>query len=158
MTNEKKQEFTLRISQANKTQLIVILYEMLLQYVKDAKAAHAEENRTVFRENIKWARGCVNELMQSLNFEMELAHILLQLYIYVNKELAGADVRNKVEPLENVTVVICSLHETYMKLAAQDKSAPVMDNTQTIYAGLTYGKNDITENLSDQGTNRGFLA
>ena len=37
MTNELKKEYTLRISQANKTQLIVILYEMMLIYVDEAK-------------------------------------------------------------------------------------------------------------------------
>ena len=37
MTKECKQQFTLRITQANKTELIVILYEMLLAYTQDAK-------------------------------------------------------------------------------------------------------------------------
>ena len=36
MTQEKKQEFTLKISQANKTQLITILYEMVIEYLNDA--------------------------------------------------------------------------------------------------------------------------
>ena len=40
MTTEKKQMFTRRITQANKTQLTVIVYEMLLAYLEDARAAH----------------------------------------------------------------------------------------------------------------------
>ena len=39
MTDEKKQQFLLRISQANKTEMIVILYEMFLIYLKDAEEA-----------------------------------------------------------------------------------------------------------------------
>lgn len=39
MTREQKQGFTLRITQANPTQMIVILYEMTLCYVRDAKTA-----------------------------------------------------------------------------------------------------------------------
>ena len=35
MTRELKQEFTLKISQANKTELAVILYEMLLAYLEE---------------------------------------------------------------------------------------------------------------------------
>ena len=35
MTQEKKQEFTLKISQANKTQLITILYEMIIEYLNE---------------------------------------------------------------------------------------------------------------------------
>lgn len=39
MTKECKQQFTLRITQANSTQLIVILYEMTLQYLADGEQA-----------------------------------------------------------------------------------------------------------------------
>lgn len=45
MTRELKQEYTLRITQANKTQLITILYEMALLYVDEAKAALAAGDR-----------------------------------------------------------------------------------------------------------------
>ena len=40
MTKELKQEFTLKISQANKSQLVVILYEMMLTYIGEAKQAY----------------------------------------------------------------------------------------------------------------------
>ena len=43
MTKELKQEYTLRITQANKTQLITILYEMLLVYVDDARTAYEKK-------------------------------------------------------------------------------------------------------------------
>ena len=33
-----------------------------------------------------------------------------------------------------------------------------MNNSQTVYAGLTYGKNVLTENMADQGANRGMFA
>ena len=34
MTKEMKQNYTLRISQANKSELVVIVYEMLLTYIE----------------------------------------------------------------------------------------------------------------------------
>ena len=45
MTRELKQEYTRKIKQANKTQLITILYEMLLIYVEEAADAHEKEDR-----------------------------------------------------------------------------------------------------------------
>lgn len=158
MTRAEKKEFTLRISQANKTQMIVILYEMFLVYVKDGIEAHQKENRQNFRESIRKARGCLTELINSLNLENDLSIPLLQLYLYANKELARADVCNKTEPLENINIVINGLHEAYIKVVFHDTSKPVMENTQAVYAGLTYGKNDLQENLYDQGRDRGFLA
>lgn len=156
MTKELKKEYTLKITQANKTQLITILYEMLMIYMDEAKDAHKGTNRAEFRESIRKARGCVNELLASLNFDYELSVNFLELYLYVNRELARAEVRNTVEPLENAGKVIGRLHEAYEKLQLEDTSGPVMENVQTIYAGLTYGKNNLNENLTDQGTDRGF--
>jgi len=92
MTQELKQEYTRKITQANKTELIVILYEMALIYMEEAKNAHAEENRAEFRTAIRRTRGCINELLASLHFEYEMAMQLLQLYLYVNRELARAEV------------------------------------------------------------------
>ncbi len=154
MTDEAKKNFTMRITQANKSELIVILYEMYLVYLEDA--IKSEHNRFAFREGIRKARGCVNELMNSLNFEYNLAYNLLRLYVYVNKEMAGADVRGSIKPLENCRKVMTSLMEAYREISLQDTSGPVMENTQTVYAGLTYGKGKLTESLTHQG-NRGFL-
>ncbi|HBA67985.1 MAG TPA: hypothetical protein DCZ40_01320 [Lachnospiraceae bacterium] len=156
MTKELKQEYTRRITQANKTQLITILYEMMMFYIDEAKEAHEKEDRMGFREGIRKARGCINELLASLNFEYELAMNFLQLYLYVNRELARAEVRNAEEPLNNANKVINGLHKAYMQLEDMDDSGPVMENAQTVYAGLTYGKNNLNENLTDQGINRGF--
>lgn len=156
MTKELKQEYTLKITQANKTQLIAILYEMLMIYTGEAKVACQADNREGFREGIRKARGCVNELLASLNFDYELAMNFMQLYLYVNRELARAEVRNTIEPLENVDKIIKPLHDAYEKLSAMDNSGPVMENVQTVYAGLTYGRNNLIENLADQGVDRGF--
>lgn len=156
MTKELKQEYTRKITQANKTQLITILYEMLMLYVEEAEAAYEAQDRMGFREGIRKARGCINELLDSLNFDYELAVNFLQLYLYVNRELARAEVRNTKEPLENAYKVVKGLHGAYEKLGSMDTSGPVMENVQTVYAGLTYGRNNLIENLTDEGINRGF--
>lgn len=158
MTREKKQELTLRITQANKTELIEILYEMVLEYVNDAVKARANQDRVAYRDAIRKTRGCINELLSSLNFEYELATNFLQLYMYCNRELALADVKNDSDHLEHVSRVVGKLQQTYTELAKMDTSGPVMQNSQTVYAGLTYGRGELTENMADQGMNRGFRA
>ena len=81
MTREVKQEFTLRITQANKTQLITILYEMVLLYINEAEEALDAGDKTEFKSAVRKIRGCMNELTASLNFDYELAQNLLQLYL-----------------------------------------------------------------------------
>lgn len=157
MNDELKQQYKLRITSANKTQLVVILYEMFLQYMEEAKEAHKKENVKDFKDAIRYARGCVKELMQSLNFEYKPAKELMQLYVYVNKELVHADVQNKTEPLEHSIAVMKELWEAYNQISSMDRSPAVMENSQKVYAGLTYGRGDLVENLNQVGENRGFL-
>lgn len=151
MTKELKQQFTLKITQANKSQLVVILYEMLLAYLEEAREAYEKDDRNNFREGIRKSRGCLNELMASLHFEYEPAMNLLQLYLYANRELARADIRNSTKELEHVETVMKKLHGAYEEISRQDSSDSVMSNTQAVYAGLTYGKNTLTESLAYQG-------
>lgn len=157
MTKELKQEYTLRITQANKTQLITILYEMVLLYLDEAKEALQTENKADYKNAVRKIRGCMNELTASLHFEYELAQNLLQLYLYINRELVQASIHYETENLNHIEMIIKELHKAYKELEKQDTSGPVMGNTQTVYAGLTYGRNTLTENIADVSANRGFF-
>lgn len=156
MTNVEKQDFTLRISQANPTQMVVILYEMLLCYVKDGKTALEQGNDTDLQAAVRRARGCVGELMNSLNLQYEPAPALLGLYGFCIRKLAAAESGKRVLPLEEIERIVIPLKDAYGQIAGQNSAGPVMGNSQTVYAGLTYGRNSLTENMTDQGANRGM--
>lgn len=158
MTSECKQQFTLRITQANPTELVVILYEMMLCYLKESKDFLQADDKDAFREAVRKSRGCLNELITSLNLEYEPAPQMLQLYLFCLRRLAYAEAKKDVTPLAEIEKVIRPLQTAYSEIAGQNKQGPVMNNSQTVYAGLTYGKNTLTENMADQGTNRGMLA
>lgn len=154
MTKECKQQFTLRITQANSTQLIVILYEMTLQYLADGEQAVDDAGLV---EAVHRARGCIKELLNSLHREYSLAGELSRLYLFCLRRLAVCEVRRDRTILEEIRKVIAPLCDAYRQIQDQDTSGPVMNNSQTVYAGLTYGRNQLTENMADQGTNRGML-
>ena len=156
MTAELKQEYTLRITQANKTQLITILYEMVLLYIDEAENVLDTGNKAGFKSTVRKIHGCMDELTASLNLEYELAQNFLQLYLYVDRELVKASSHYRKENLEHVRLVIEQLHKAYAQIENLDTSGPVMGNSQTVYAGLTYGRNTLTENLTDPAANRGF--
>lgn len=156
MTKELKQEYTLRITQANKTQLITILYEMALLYVDEAEEALTAGNRTELKNAVRRIQGCMCELMDSLHMEYEVAQNLLQLYLYVNREVAKAALYDNVENLEHVRPVLKKLAAAYKEIEAQDMTGSVMGNTQAVYAGLTYGKDTLAESMASPDANRGF--
>ena len=156
MKKEKKQDFTLRITRANKSQMIVILYDMVLVYLEDSLEAFEKKDYKEYRWNIERAEDCLDELLNSLHMEYEIAGILRGLYFFYKRELTTAAIQEKQEKILPVMQMIRELKESYEQIASQDTSAPIMQNTQEIYAGLTYGKDSLNVNLSDQGTNRGF--
>lgn len=158
MKREDKQQFTLRITQANATDLVVILYEMLLCYLKDAREALEEQKESAFDEALRHARGCLNELLNSLHTEYEPAPALQKLYLFCIRRLSLAGWRRNGAMLEEIEKIISPLCDAYKKVAEQNPAAPVMNNSQMVYAGLTYGRNSLTENMADQGTNRGMFA
>ena len=73
MTDEQKQEFTRRITNANKTEMIVILLEMVLAYTKDAEKALENQDAESFKTEIGRAKNCVMELQNSVNLGNDLA-------------------------------------------------------------------------------------
>ena len=158
MKDELKQQFALRITQANKSELVVILYEMFLTYIGDAKDDLKDQDLKTFCLNIQRARGCLKELMASLNYNYEPASSLLSLYIYINKLLVEADIHGEEKPLNESEKIMKRLHSAYDTVSKEDHSATVMDNAQTVYAGLTYSKNDLSVNLDEGRGSRGFFA
>jgi flagellar protein FliS len=49
------------------------------------------------------------------------------------------------------------LYESFKVAAQSDDSEKMMDNVQSVYAGITYSKDNLNETYSND-TNRGFLA
>lgn len=156
MTTEQKQEFTRRITQANSTQLIIILYDITITYLNDATKACEAEDFAGFEREIIHAGNCIAEMIRNLHFAYAPAKELHAIYLSMRKSLREALTEKKPDSLMPVIHNLTTLRDAYRQIAPQDTSGPVMGNTQTVIAGLTYGKNTINENLADESSNRGF--
>lgn len=156
MDKDTKQMFTRRITHANSTQLIVILYEMLLVYLEDAQTSYHRENQAEFCKNLETARGCISELRESLNFEYEISKNLFSIYCFADRTLAEDIFGNKAAHIDALRAIFTKLHDTFEEVSRMDTSPPLMDNIQDVYAGITYGRTDINENLANYDAERGF--
>ncbi len=158
MTLEKKQEFTLKISQANKTQMITIHYEMVITYLTDAVVLFEKDNKDEARMSLVHAQDCIDELIHSLDIKYELAQNLIKIYLFSKKELIASGATADISRINRVIKNFDKLHEAYLELEKLDTSMPIMGNTQKVYAGLTYGKHALNEDVSATSMNRGFKA
>ena len=155
MTKEAKQEYTLRISNANRSQLVVIIYEMLLDYLDDSRKAVDDNDEKQFHDSIRKAINCIRELSDSINYEAKTAGNILSLNVYCIRELSAADIHLDKDRIDGVIKIMKKLYEANKEAAKADRSSPVMNNSQSVYAGLTYGKESLVVNLNDT-QNRGF--
>ncbi len=164
MDKERCNEYATRVTQANRSELVVVILEALSESIGDARKALSEQ--PVSSENIKEAyreidrsRGFLTELMGSLDFHYAISYYLRRLYVYSYHELCMAKAEKSPEPLDHALKIADKLIPAFKEVAAQDDSEAVMQNTEAIYAGLTYGKGHLNENVDiNSNGNRGFKA
>ncbi|MBE5966567.1 MAG: flagellar protein FliS [Lachnospiraceae bacterium] len=158
MQKEAIQAFTARITQASKSELIVILYEMILTEIKEAEEAFEREDLEAFDKDLKQAQKYLGELMAALDYRYKLAYNLSSLYQYVNKRIITAMIQRKPDSLESAVSVLQKLLTGFEGVSKEDTSGPMMRNTQQLYAGLTYGKGTLNETYIDPNDrSRGFI-
>ena len=159
MNDSKLKTYTTRITQANKSELLSITYELYFEYTKDARACHKNEDMVNFEEYCEQAQKFVLELMQTLNYSYPISKDLFVLYVFVNKMLIQAILKHKVEPLDDADMVMNKIKTGYDKIKIKDTSKKLMQNTETIYAGLTYGRGNLSEMCDDANiASRGYRA
>lgn len=160
MKAESVKIFTRRITSANKSEIIVIIYDIIEENLALAKKALAEGDRETYRNEIKQAISFVKELLVSLDMNYEVSKNLAGLYIYVSRCLNFALVSGKKEEIEAAEKVLRKLGDSFREVAKTDESKPVMENTQRVYAGITYGRGlDLDETLvAPAMESRGFRA
>jgi len=157
MTKELIQTCTARITQASKTELVVIIYEIILSDIEAAQTAFQNKDTIAFVKELKHAGRFLNELMGTLDYKYRLSFDLMSLYIYVNKALTTAIFQKNVDTLTTADSIVRKLLIGFQGICKEDLSGPVMQNTQQLYAGFTYGKGVLNEVYIDpREQNRGY--
>lgn len=155
MTKEQINEYTLRISQANRSQMVVILYDMAIQYIEDARCAVKNGDHESLKVNCGNAGKVVSDLIGSLDYSYELALALRQCYVYIQSQISLAVVKNSEKQLETSESMLKKLRESFEKIAQEDTTKPLMSNTESVYAGFTYGKKAVYDSLTTE-VGRGY--
>lgn len=156
MQREQIQEFTSKITLSNRTGLTVVTYEILFAYLADARVALQEEQYEEYKQAVRKAQKSISELMVTLNFSYELAAELYRVYAYAKELLAKALYKRSETEIDECENLMRMLYAGFVEVAKTDDSAPLMKNTEQVYAGYTYGRNDVNSN-SDVNPSRGFF-
>lgn len=159
MEREKVQEYSTRVVQANRTELLVIVYEILQEELKQALVEYEREDITAFDTALKNAQKFLNELMGTLDYQYALSFQLLSIYKFINKVIIRDRLRVQTEQLEGCVQLVGKLREAYLQISSEDKEGPIMKNVQQVYAGLTYGRSALSEvSIDESQGHRGLYA
>jgi flagellar protein FliS len=157
MKLEKKKEYKERIIAANRSELIVIMYEMLFSYMEDVYAGIDKDEWVEAKEAINHAEAVVRRLIDDLDFNYDIAKELFPLYDFVLRRFAVARIKKSAEPVKQAETILRNLYKGMLDMAAEDNSPALMQNREDMYLGLTYGKNSLNE-ISTGVNKRGFYA
>ena len=113
---------------------------------------------TAYKEAVRKADSVIGELQAALNFQYELSTQLYPLYSYCRRELMRGMYQQNGDGIAHAKRVLSGLYQAFCEVAKQDTSEPLMHNTQQVYAGMTYGKEQLNENFQESDTSRGFFA
>jgi len=157
MDSALKQDFTKRLSQCNKGELIVILYDIAFVYMEEARNAKETDDYQRFKQAIKNGQDVLNTMMKALDFSYDISKQLHPLYVYSRNQLAKALYQYKTDGVDDAEKILRHLYAAFKEVAKTDTSGPLMQNVQQVYAGMTYGKSDLNENYMNYDAQRGFL-
>jgi flagellar secretion chaperone FliS len=106
-----------QVTTASPEQLLIMLYDGAIRFVRQAAEAMAAGERMRKLESISKALGIVAELANTLDHEVggEIAENLDALYHFMIRELTQANLKNDAEKLNVVEDLLCGLRETWMQ-------------------------------------------
>ena len=156
MKDDLKKEFTARIVNANRSDLVVIKYEMIFAYMEDARRDMADNLWEKVKNDLTCIERILDRLMKDLDFTYEISNELYRLYRFSMERLALCRIRKNLAEMEVVNTVLKNLYKGFAEVAKTDTSRPLMSSSQELVTGMTYGKNSMNETYSND-LNKGFF-
>lgn len=146
MTSEEINIYKMRITQAGIGELTVIMLEMEMQWIREALEAYAMDDIDTFISDVEKAQATQVELMNGLNLDNEVSKDVYSVYVFFNKQLINSKLKKAPQDLDRILVMLDKYHGSFKEIANTDGGTPVMDQSEKVYAGLTYGSGGLVEN------------
>ena len=101
------------VTQSSPAELTLMLYNGALKFLKLAKKGIQENNISLKNENIQKTQNIIQELMVTLNMDMEVSHNMMRMYDYMMRQLIQANVKNDLQLLDEVEGYLVEFRDTW---------------------------------------------
>ena len=117
MDREAIKTYSYRISQATRSELVVIVYDIIRDYLKDAVST---SDNAVFKEKLHMAMRGIDQLITGLDMQYELSGNLYVLYNYMKRTLIGAQVSYDKNVVNSIYDMLGQLRQSFYEVSRQD--------------------------------------
>jgi flagellar protein FliS len=145
MTDEQMNVYKMRITQAGVGELTVIMLEMEMQWINEAIDAFNSSDMETYIDCVDKAQATQVELMNVLNLDNEVSKDVYSVFCFFNKQLINSKIKRQPQELDKIVDMLNKYHESFSQIASTDNQGPVMEQSEKVYAGLTYGSGGLVE-------------
>ena len=110
MNNDMIRTYSYRISQATRSELVVIVYDIIRDYLKDAVST---SDNAVFKEKLHMAMRGIDQLITGLDMQYEISGNLYVLYNYMKRTLIGAQVSYDKSVVNSIYDMLGQLRQSF---------------------------------------------
>lgn len=130
-TTQVKQYKTQEITTATPEEILILLYDGAIRFLRVAKKGMADNDIEKTHNNLIKAQRIISEFMLSLDMEVggEMAQNLYNLYDYLHYRLVQANLKKDEAMIDEVLEHLRSLKQTWeeaIKISAQEKATKSM--------------------------------
>ncbi|MFC2947258.1 flagellar export chaperone FliS [Virgibacillus sediminis] len=104
------------VNTASDGELTLMLYNGCIKFIKQAMKDMENKNYEAKNTHIQKAQNIIQELMLTLNLEMEISNQLLPLYEYMQFQLKEANIKNEPAYLEEVLGYTVEFRDTWKQV------------------------------------------
>jgi flagellar secretion chaperone FliS len=104
------------VNTASPGELTLMLYNGCLKFIHQAKKAIEEKNIEIKNTNIQKAQSIIQELMVTLNMDMEVSKNMMSLYDFMNRRLMEANIKNDASMLAEVEGLVTEFRDTWKEV------------------------------------------
>ncbi|CAM3555186.1 flagellar export chaperone FliS [Aeromicrobium ponti] len=104
------------VNTASPGELTLMLYNGCLKFIHQAKKAIVDQNIETKNTNIQKAQNIIQELMVTLNMDLEISQNMMSLYDYINRRLIEANIKNDAAILGEVESLVTEFRDTWKEV------------------------------------------
>jgi len=140
---------TAKVMSASPLQLITIMYEQFLELIPDIKLSITKKSAAAMEPDSERAQAIVEELLNALDFDVEISKDLGAIYYYVRNRILEANIRFDASIWDEIEATMRPLYEGFKEAERQigpGAGMPVIESgSPSIVAGITYGQGSLKE-------------